>query len=63
MKMKNLLIDNHNLEKENKELKELLIKIKDSCFWQYRFYWKWKDKKQLLKDFLTIYHEINRLEI
>ena len=40
--MKNLLIDNHNLEKENKELKELLIKIKDSCFWQYRFYWKWK---------------------
>ena len=61
--MKNLLIDNHNLEKENKELKELLIKIKDSCWRQYRFYWKWKDKKQLLKDFLTIYHEINRLEI
>jgi hypothetical protein len=40
----------------------LLFKIKDSCWWQYRFYWKWKDKKQLLKDFLTIYHEINRLE-
>jgi hypothetical protein len=32
MKMKNLLIDKHNLEKENKELKELLFKIKDSCW-------------------------------
>lgn len=50
------------LIEQNEQLKELLKLIKDSCRMQRRFWGKGKNKKQLMKDFLTVYHAINNKE-